>query len=139
MPYEILKHTADVRLRVEGETLERLFSDALEGMMEIIKKSQVPIPNDQSPKVKRAVSVQAGDKTALLVDFLNEVLSLSQINKEVYPAVTFDELSETSLKGGLEGVEVGEFDEDIKAVTYHEAEIKKNPAGNWETILIFDI
>lgn len=135
VPYEILKHTADVRLRVEGETLERLFSDALKGMMEILK-TDIPIGQ---PGAKRQVSINAPDKTALLVDFLNEVLSLSQINKEAYPVVTFGELSETTLRGNLEGVRVNEFDEDIKAVTYHEAEIKKNPEGNWETILIFDI
>lgn len=135
MPYEVLKHTADVRLKVEGETLERLFSDALKGMMEILKTDILA----GRPGTKRQISVSAPDKTALLVDFLNEVLSLSQINKEAYSVITFDEFSETSLGGNLEGVGVDEFDEDIKAVTYHEAEIKKNPAGNWETILIFDI
>jgi len=29
--------------------------------------------------------------------------------------------------------------EDIKAVTYHEAEVKKKKDGIWETMLIFDI
>jgi len=135
VPYEILKHTADVRLKVEGETLERLFSDALKGMMKILKTD---IPAGR-PGVKRQVSVNAPDKTALLVDFLNEILSLSQINKEIYPVIAFDELSETSLKGNLEGVGVDEFDEDIKAVTYHEAEVKMNNGGKWETMLVFDI
>lgn len=135
MPYEILKHTADVRLRVEGETLERLFSNALKGMMEILKTD---ISTGQLG-AKRQISVSAPDKTALLVDFLNEILSLAQTNKEIYPEVVLKKLSETEVEAELTSLPVEEFDEDIKAVTYHEAEIKRSPDGQWETMLVFDI
>jgi len=37
MPYEILPHTADVRLKASGKTPEELFSEALKGMMTIAK------------------------------------------------------------------------------------------------------
>jgi SHS2 domain-containing protein len=135
VPYEILKHTADLRMRVWGETLESLFLDAAGGMMSIIKEN----PKSEIRNPKRNLSISASDRTALLVDFLNEILSLAQTNKEIYPKVTLKKLSETEAEAELTGVPVDGFDEDIKAVTYHEAEIKKNPAGNWETILIFDI
>jgi len=135
MPYEILKHTADLRLRVWADTLELLFLDAVKGMMSILKEN----PKSEIRNPKRNLSISAGDKTATLVDFLNEVLALAQTNKEVYLAVIFKKLSEVEVEAELAGVPVEGFDEDIKAVTYHEAEIKKNPAGNWETILVFDI
>ena len=31
------------------------------------------------------------------------------------------------------------FDEDVKAVTYHEAQVKKNEKNNYEVTIIFDI
>jgi SHS2 domain-containing protein len=135
MPYEILKHTADLRMRVCADTLESLFLDAVKGMMSIMKKDL----ESEARNPKRNLSISAGDKTALLVDFLNEILALAQTNKEVYPTVILKKLSETEIEAELTSVPVDGFDEDIKAVTYHEAEIRKNSAGNWETILVFDI
>jgi SHS2 domain-containing protein len=149
MPYEILKHTADLRMRVWADTLESLFLDAAKGMMSIIKKSKIPegvrpvglygAGKNQKSKIERHITVQAGDRTALLIDFLNEILALAQTNKEVYPKVILKKLSETEIEAELSSVPVEGFDEDIKAVTYHEAEVRKNSTGNWETILVFDI
>jgi len=137
MPFEVLKHTADLRMRVWGDTLESLFLDAVKGMMGVLKEN----PNDkiQMTNVKREIKLQSSDKTALLVDFLNEILSQAQTNKEIYPEIILKKLSETGIEAELNGIPVEGFDEDIKAVTYHEAEIKKNPQGQWETMLVFDI
>jgi len=87
----------------------------------------------------RTVTVYASDRTALLVDFLNEALSLAQIHKEVYLSVAFSTFSEIALEATLKGAKVDEFNEDIKAVTYHEADVRQNEKGEWETTLIFDI
>lgn len=135
MTYEILKHTADLRMKVAGDTPEHLFAEAMRGMMSVLK-ADIPAG---APVRKREISLEARDLTALLVDFLNEVLSLAQINKEVFPNVAFGNLTETSLEAEIEGVGIEKFDEDIKAVTYHEAEVRKNAEGKWETMLVFDI
>ena len=135
MPYQILGHTADVRLRVEAETLEELFRDALLGMMAIVR----PDYKKGKQHTTRIIALDAPDLTALLVDFLNEVLFQSHVNKEIYTDVTFAKFDEKSLEAKLEGIPVDEFDEDIKAVTYHEADVKKNKEGQWEITLIFDI
>jgi SHS2 domain-containing protein len=39
----------------------------------------------------------------------------------------------------IKGNRVSYFDEDIKAVTYHEAAVKQNNEGQLETVIIFDI
>ncbi len=88
--------------------------------------------------VSRSLEITAPDIAALLVDFLSRSLTLGDINHEVYPRVAFDEFSETHLKGTLFGVKVEEFDEDIKAVTYHGVEVK-NVAGGFEAVIIYDI
>lgn len=135
MPYKFLPHTADVRLTVRGRSLEELFAEALRGMMEMVK----PRAKTEKPMVRRSVALRANDATALLVDFLNNALLLSTLNKEIYTRAAFRELTETSLRGELTGGKVGAFDKDVKAVTYHEAAVKQNARGEWETTLVLDI
>lgn len=132
--YQMLGHTADIRLKIEASTLEELFSVALEGMNAIIKKESVSDGGS-----KKMIEIKSVDATALLIDFLNEVLYQSHSNGELYIRVDFLEFSDTVLKAEIYGNKVKEFDEDIKAVTYHEAEIIKNEKGDYETIIVFDI
>ena len=137
MPYQQLEHPTDIRLRVWGRNLVELFQDALLGMMQILKSQ---ILNLKSQKLsERKIVVQSNDQTALLIDFLNEVLYQSQVNREIYTKIEFDKLTEKELQARLFGHGIAKFDEDIKAVTYHQAEIKKTPEGNYETIILFDI
>jgi len=137
MPYSILEHTADVRMRVEGNTKEELFRDAVLGMMSIIGGG----PDGEGEKVVAMINITltAPDQTSLLVDFLNEVLSQSHIQRQIYSKVIFKELTKTSLTAKLTGMSSEKFEEDIKAVTYHGANVLKDEAGNWEVTLIFDI
>lgn len=135
MPYKIAGHIADIKLFVESETLEGLFNDAMGGMMEIL-----------SPEIKkgrevsvREIKISAPDRTALLIDFLNEVLSLAYVNRESFKKINFKKLNETKLEGELVGNEVDGFGEDIKAATYHEANITQNENGNLKITVVFDI
>lgn len=135
MTYKILEHTADVRMIVQADSLEKLFSEAVYGMMKIIE----PKVDNKKEVIERTISLEALDTTALLIDFLNEVLLATHIHKEVYNEVIFKSLSERSLEAKLSGFIAKSLGEDIKAVTYHEAEVKKKKDGIWETMLIFDI
>ncbi|MEK7162360.1 MAG: archease [Patescibacteria group bacterium] len=136
MPYEVLSHTADLKLRVWGRNPEELFSEALLAMMQILK-SDLRFKNEDLRM--RNIKIQSPDMTALLVDFLNEALTLAQTNHEIYTEVHFKKLTEAELDTELSGFPVEEFEEDIKAVTYHEAEVIKNKKGDYETNLVFDI
>lgn len=134
MPYEILKHTADVRLKVVAKDLPGLFREALFGMMALLKP-QFKKENEIEKKIK----IESLDRTALLVDFLNEVLTEAEINKEAYNQLKIINLSDQLMEAEIAGQKIEEFGEDIKAVTYHEAEIKKNKENNLEVTLVFDI
>ncbi len=133
MTYSFLEHTADVRMKVEDGTLPGLFEAALLGMFAFLK----PVKHTQ--KAQRHVVVQSPDMTALLVDFLNEALSLAQSHKEAYESVRFEKLVEGGLKAELKGRKISAFGEDIKAVTYHEAKIERIPKKGWRARIIFDI
>ena len=135
MTYKMLEHTADVRMIVQGDSLEELFSDAVFGMMEILQ----PQIDGQKQAIQRTIALQAADTTALLVDFLNEVLFSAHVNKEMYDKVIFKTLLPQSLEAILKGFATKSFGNDIKAVTYHEADVKKTEDGRWETMIVFDI
>lgn len=134
-PFEILPHTADVRLKIYGASQEEVFKNALKGMAEILK----PQIFDPASENWREIKIQSVDLAALLVDFLNEVLYLSGVNKEIYEEIDILSLTETEFKGKIKGRKIISFGEDIKAATYHENYFKQNPDSTWEALIIFDI
>jgi len=135
--YELIPHTADIRLKVKAKTQKELFVSACEGMSQILKKDFFRKASRCPLNLK--VSVSSVDQTTLLIDFLSEILTLSQEHHAIFGKVYFLKFSQTSLLAKICGAKVDQFDNDIKAVTYHQAEVKKNPKGEWETTVIFDI
>lgn len=136
--FKLLSHTADVRLKVEGDSLEELFTAAMEGMFEFAKHGFCA--TDKNFPISENIKISSGDITALLIDFLSEILTLSQEKKAIFCRLEFVKLIETEVEVRVLGAEVEKFNEDIKAVTYHEADIKKNPkTGLYETNIVFDI
>lgn len=143
--FEILPHTADVRLKIKGTSLEEFFGAALEGMAEILK----PWICDKKTEfdTDEIIEISAPDLTSLVIDFLSEVLSISHEKRAVFCrsifcAVKFLETEERkifSLQAKISGTKIEEFDEDIKAVTYHDAEVRKNEKGDYEIIITLDI
>jgi len=135
--YRIIPHVADVRLRIEGDTLSELFLAGLEGMSQIIKQDFCA--NNKTFLLERNISIVASDTTSLLVDFLSEALTYSYVERAIFCEAVFDKLTPIGLKAVIFGKKVNYFNEDIKAVTYHEANIVKNKKGNLETVIVFDI
>ena len=134
---EILKHTADIRLKARGETFSDLLDSSLEGMNRLL----LPGFEKKGRKitVKQQVHVESGDRTSLLVDFISEILTLSYMYKSIFFKLSIDHITEREVTAIVEGTKVDGFEEDIKAVTYHEADVSKNASDEWETIIIFDI
>lgn len=136
MAYQFLDHTTDIRVKITNDTLEGLFSDALECLMTLMAPGE---HETTQGNVTRVVVTDSSDITALLVDFLNECLTFSHLHHEVYSSVQFDTIVQERLTAKLVGAAVDGFAEDIKAVTYHEAEVKRTAKGTWEGRLVFDI
>ena len=136
MSYKILEHTADLKIEIRGSSIEDLFAETALAMMDLMKPENF---QEQEGYTQREISLKSLDETTLLIDFMSEILLQANINKEIYTKIAFKEFSSSSLEATLKGVPISEFKEDIKAVTYHEADVKKNSDGTWETIIVFDI
>jgi SHS2 domain-containing protein len=131
---QLFEHTADIRLRVEASTLADLFREAMLGMFEIMRAQ----PADDAAPVRSRIEIRSADQTALLVDFLNEALSRAHIGRECFERAEFERLTEREVVADLVGRAPARFEQDVKAVTYHEAEVRQE-GGVWSTTLVFDI
>jgi len=132
--YEILEHLADLKIRAFGKNKKELFLNMLKGMVD----SQKPEIEDKKIN-KRKIEIKSIDLSNLLVDFLSEILYLSQVNREAYQNFKFKNFSDKEVYGDLFGQKVKRFGEDIKAITYYSLDIHQRRDGVWEATVLFDI
>jgi len=143
--FEILPHTADIKIRVYGKTLEQFFRNSIIGMFQTIgpkipgcKKAGERVVCRDLPE-NRTIELQAPDLDSILVDFLSEALYLSDVHDEAYLDAKIDIVSDTHIKATVHGVKVTGFEVvEIKAVTYHEMKIEQIN-GVWQSNIVFDI
>lgn len=143
--FEMLPHTADIKIRAYGATKKELFRNALIGMFNSVQPltDTCHVENDRvvcdELPVAHDVVLKSGDEESLLVDFLSEALYLSDVYDEAYFDADIHELTANIVKATVRGVHITGFDVvEIKAVTYHELAIKKNDDG-WQVDIVFDI
>lgn len=137
MSIEYLSHTADITMYIQAKTLEGLFKNGVKGMGNILKEGFCEFSHEIDAKVM--IEVKATDNTSLIIDFLSDVLSQSYIENVVFWNIEIIELKKYKIRAKLSGTKVEIYDEDIKAVTYHEANVTRNDEGYWCTSIIFDI
>jgi len=143
--FEILPHTADLKIRAYGDTLEELFCHSLVGMFQAIGpqsancKRQKDLVVCESLPIKHEISIDSADLLALLVDFLSEALYLSDANNEAYLDCKVHSLNDHHIDATINGVEITGFDSvEIKAVTYNELVVEQVDNG-WYADIVFDI
>lgn len=143
--FKQLPHTADIQIRVYGTTVKELFCNAMIGMFQVVRPKAIGcrfekerVVCDALP-ISRDVDTHSIDQSALLIDFLSDILSLSDIHKEAYFDATIHELTATDITATIRGVKVTGYEVvELKAVTHHGCEIKK-VGDTWQADIIFDI
>ncbi len=132
--YEQIEHWADLKIRAFGKDKEEIFLNMLKGMSDSQKPGiKAKIKNKSKIKIKSL------NLATLLVDFLNEVLYLSQIKKEVYYEIIFQKFSDKKLEAEIFGQNIKKLGRDIKAATYHDLDVRQKKDGEWEATVLFDI
>ncbi len=134
--FEVLEHIADLKIKVSGQDLAELFINAA---LAIAEQQEPDITKQKLEKEEgESVEIKSSDLNSLLVDWLNEILSRSDLNKKVYTDFKIEELSENRLRAKIVGQKVDQKQIEIKAATYHDLEIKQVDS-HWEAVVIFDI
>lgn len=139
--FKFIDHTADIAVEVSGNTLEELFLAALNGW----KSSVIEPSNIKRDKHKRDINLNENSIEELLVSFLQELNYLFE-SKKIFPADIVEIIVENKYDAFLLKCRIGfgailtqdEIKAEIKAVTFHQIDVKK--ADNvYKTIIVFDI
>ena len=136
-PYRQLPHPADLAWRLWGASLPELFENAGCALSATLTDRRY-----LRRRATREVSLTAGDREALLVDWLNHLLYLFDVDG--FLGRDFQVVSLTPER--LEAIVTGEsFDPDrhpsltaVKAATFHQLEIVPVKDG-WQGTVVLDL
>lgn len=135
-PFEFFEHTADIGVRVYGATLPELFANAARAIYTALGEFAV------SGRQEKNVELQAETLEDLLHDWLAELLFEIEARQMLYNefalAVEAGRLK-AAVRGGKIDFARSRPREEIKAVTYHQLVVHRQPAGDWQAIVIFDV
>ena len=135
---ETFDHTADLGLRARAADLNTLFAEAGLALLSAL----VEDPGTVRPLRRLDVELPADDVEYLLFDWLKTLLYHFDIDKLLF--CQFDvQVGEQGLKAAAWGEPLDaarhEPAHEVKAVTYHELKVEKEPGGGWLAEVIVDI
>jgi len=135
--YVQLDHTGDIQIKVVGNSIQELFINAAYALFDTITDADKIEPN-----LAETVEVSGIDKEELLVNWLSELNYLFLTESKVFNKFDIDRFKENELAATVIGEKFNghkhALHKEIKAVTFHDLQIKK--VGNhWETKIVFDI
>lgn len=136
--YEPLEHTAEAGIIARGATLAQAFEHAAEGMYALVLNL-----DGIEEREEREITIEAASQEDLLVDFLLELVYLTETEGLVFRRFRVDELSDARLHAHAWGER---FDDGrhrshnvmVKAVTRHMLEITRDGSG-YRVQVLFDI
>ncbi len=121
--YETFEHEADIGIRGFGKSIEEAFVNAATAMYSVMVRIEAVKPREE-----RTVSASAPDIELLLVEWLNALLSMSDIERMVFSRFEV-KIDGTSLTGTARGETLDrirhEPNVEVKGATYHMLSVKK--------------
>jgi len=127
-----IAHTADWELQIWAPDLSSLLEQAARGMY-VLAGTRL----STGPRLGRKIDLQTADRESLLVGFLAELLYLGEVEGLGFD--TFDlTLEKDVLHARLNGAPVESQIKEIKAVTYHNLNIRETERG-FEANIVFDV
>ncbi|MEW6262525.1 MAG: archease [Thermodesulfobacteriota bacterium] len=135
--YRLLNHTADLGVLFYGPSPESLFVNAGLALSRLMMERP-----PRRGREKRRLKLEGEDRAELLVRFLSELLYLFHVQGQVLTAAAVDRLTAKELEISLDlagyDPESHGLKAEIKAVTYHDLEIKPTRTG-WRARVVFDL
>jgi len=108
-----------------------LFAEAGRALAEIIGT-----PAGDPSGTWRRVSVDARDRDALLVAWLNELIARTEIDNQLYTEIEVVDLTATRLDARIRGVPIAEMRTAVKAATMHGLQIGVGARGVSATVIL---
>jgi SHS2 domain-containing protein len=135
--YQIIDHTADLGIIVEGTNEKNLFIRAAQAMTDLMVQGDI-----SKRTVSKDVSLQGEDFSDLMVRWLGEILYLFEGEHLIVNSIKMKTLTPVHVRSKLEltdfDPEKHEIIREIKAVTYHQIFVDR-VNDEWQARVIFDI
>ena len=135
--FKILDHPADIGIEIKGKSLEDLFINAALGTTSLIIEQ-----HEISANTKKEINLKGNDMEDLFIKWLDEVIYLFDTEGFLIKNVHVETLRATSLHTILQGEKYSKAKHEIKlylkAVTYHQLEIKQTK-DRWKAKVFFDV
>ncbi len=139
--YKFLDHTADIAVDVEADSLDELFISSANSWRDSISDDKKSISTE-----RRSLVLSEDDLEILLVSFLTELNFLYQSESWLMDSLNHLLITHKNESWYLSAELLGhKFNQsevnikaEIKAVTYHQMEIKEEN-GKFSTRIVFDI
>jgi len=131
---ELLSHTAEVKLRVRAPSFGELVAEAGRslGVLELGHQPEF------APGPWRQFDIQASDREALLVEWLNELIYRAETERWIPVDVEVRTATDQSLDIRARGIVAEETPARVKAATFHGLEI--TPVGDgFQAEVVFDV
>ena len=115
--YEILEHTADIRIRIFGKSPDNLFVNSAYAMFDILAEKITCV----EPQIKAIIIQEAEDIEELFINWLNELLSLSAAKEIIFSEFKVNKFQTPALKSNALVCQPSAYkiNTEIKAATYH--------------------
>ena len=139
MPFELLAHPADVKLRSSGTTIEAAFVGVVDAVAELVGGAD----GAGGEPIRRRIEIDARSVEALLFDFLDRLILLQDLDDAVVTRASSLTIEETDagyrLSAVVQAVPIPEDRPllDLKAPTYSEMRVEGN--GEWTIEAVIDV
>lgn len=136
--FEFFDVTADIGFRAYGVDINEVFENAAMAMFEVMTET-----SKVNPLAKREISMESEDEEGMLYDWLSELLFLHDYEGLVFSKFRVNISQESPDKFNLQAEVWGdtfnpslhEIRDEVKAVTFHLMEIKKEDGCKVQVIL----
>jgi len=135
--YQLIEHTADLGVRVEGADSKALFINSASAMYDLIADA-----NTIRPVKPIKIKAQAQNRDELFKNWLSELLYYFHVKSMLFSRFDIEVLDENNIASIAFGEKIDSarhsLRHEIKAVTFHNLHIHKTDNG-LSTDIIFDV
>ncbi len=126
-------HVGELELEIEAPSLAELYAEAGRALARLM------IGDDNSALADRdaeRVEVRASDPEALLAEWLNELIFLSEIRRRAYTYFSIESVGRDALVASIRGIPIEQIHTAVKAATLHAIRIEKTDAGYRASVVL---
>lgn len=116
-------HTAEVKLVIEAPSVEELFEETALAIAELMSTEVLAATSSIH------VAIEATDRDALLVEWIDELVYRSEVDKRIYAHAKVVRVSDTALEADVGGFEPPAIRTAVKAATMHDLSVSITAEG----------